>query len=119
MLLIATSLSLLAIVAGMFLLAQTKKENLGNLFKYVSYFVVITGFLSLICIGTRCVMRCSYGGAGNCGMMQYGGDMKCKEMMMDDQCHKGMKMKCCSAKGDKHEDEEMEEEEDSTTVKIK
>ena len=40
-------MSLLVIIAGMFLLAKTQKENLSNLFKYVSYFVILTGFLML------------------------------------------------------------------------
>ncbi len=51
MLLIAFALTLIAIVAGMKLLAQTKKDNLGNLFKYVSWFVIIAGFLSILFIG--------------------------------------------------------------------
>ena len=44
------SLALLAIVAGMYLLAKTKKEELGKLFKWVSYIVVICGFLCLACL---------------------------------------------------------------------
>lgn len=40
-------MSLLVIIAGMFLLAKTQKENLSNLFKYVSYFVILSGFLML------------------------------------------------------------------------
>ncbi|CAN5572824.1 hypothetical protein BH10BAC1_BH10BAC1_12960 [soil metagenome] len=47
MILIAASMSLLVIIAGMFLLAKTQKENLSNLFKYVSYFVILSGFLML------------------------------------------------------------------------
>lgn len=75
MLLIACALSLLAIAAGMMLLAQTKKENLGNLFKYVSWFIVIMGFLCIVCIGCRSAMRCCMR-AQNCRNM--------KVMMMRD-----------------------------------
>ncbi|MGP8217542.1 MAG: hypothetical protein ACLQQ4_18380 [Bacteroidia bacterium] len=57
MLLIAFTIGLLVIVAGMKLLAQTQKENLGILYKYVSWFVVIMGFLSLICVGMHCIVN--------------------------------------------------------------
>lgn len=57
MLLIALGLALLAIVGGMFLLARTQKENLGILFRYVSYFVIIMGFLSILGIGVKGIMR--------------------------------------------------------------
>jgi hypothetical protein len=46
MILIASSFSLLVIVAGMFLLAKTQKDNLSSFFKYVSYFVILVGFLN-------------------------------------------------------------------------
>jgi hypothetical protein len=47
MIILASSLSLLAIVAGMFLYAKTLKENLNQLFKIVSYFIIIVGFINL------------------------------------------------------------------------
>ena len=115
MLLIATSLSLIAIVAGMFLLAQTKKDNLGNLFKYVSYFVVVVGFLCLVCISTRCMMRGCYGGGGmrgDCMRPCPPEQMRCNEM--NEECHKRMKMNCCIDKQGKHHEEEMEEEESTS-----
>ena len=46
MILIAASFSLLVIVAGMFLLAKTQKDNLSNFFRYVAWFVIIVGFLN-------------------------------------------------------------------------
>lgn len=63
MILIASSFSLLVIVAGMFLLAKTQKDGLSNMFKYVSYFVILCGFFSLFAGGTmfiikRCMMHC-------------------------------------------------------------
>lgn len=47
MILVASSLSLLAIVAGMFLYAKTIKEELNRFFKIVSLFIIIVGFLNL------------------------------------------------------------------------
>jgi|SRR6185312_824389 len=84
MLIIALPLALIAIVFGMKLLAQTKKDNLGNLFKYVSWFVIVMGFLVTLCIGCRAVMRhCCHGGEHE--MM-----MKKRCMMMDDDnCYMG------------------------------
>jgi hypothetical protein len=78
MLQIAFALTLLAIVAGMMLLAYSKKENLGNLYKYVSWFVIVTGFLSILCIGARCGMRC-------CQMGKQRMMAKERMMMMNDE----------------------------------
>ncbi len=79
MLLIATALSLLAIVAGMNLLARTKIENLGKLFKFISWFVILIGFLCLLFIGIRSVMH--FGGkGGHHGMMKYGRCMNVNQM---------------------------------------
>jgi hypothetical protein len=58
MLLCALSLALLALVAGMMLLNQTKKENLNNFYKFVSWFVIVIAFLSILCVGARSAMRC-------------------------------------------------------------
>ena len=103
MLLIACSLALLVIVAGMKLLAQTQKETLSNLYKYVSWFTVIMGFLILICIGCRMVIHGFHHGdrmmEGRGHMMEEGyftsppmmGSQRGDCMMMQD-CHR--KMEC-------------------------
>lgn len=57
MLLIASSLTLLAIYAGVKLLIQTQKENLGALYKCVSWFIIIMGFLTLTCIMCQSVIH--------------------------------------------------------------
>jgi hypothetical protein len=57
MIFITSSFSLLVIVSGMFLLAKTQKDNLSNFFKYVSYFVIIVGFLNLFFGGVHMLMR--------------------------------------------------------------
>lgn len=107
MIIIACSLSLLAIVSGMFLLAKTQKDNLSNMFKYVAYFVIIAGFFHVVVGGALFTMRTIY----NCGAEHFkmentcegmhGKHMKnkkCKRMSMscdkmgDENCEKGMMM---------------------------
>ena len=61
MMLVSVSLALLAVTAGMFLLAKTRKEGLSIFFKAISYFIIIAGFL-VICLGliggfTRMIMQ--------------------------------------------------------------
>ena len=91
MCIIAFPLILIAIVLGMKLLAQTQKENLGNMYKYIAMFVVAMGFLGLLCMGACCIMRhcCHRGERGEmrerCMMMHedgcYEGHMGCGHMM--------------------------------------
>jgi hypothetical protein len=57
MLLIASSVTLLAIFAGVKLLIQTQKENLSTLYKCVSWFIIIMGFLILTCVMCQSVIR--------------------------------------------------------------
>lgn len=81
---IGLSLALLAIVAGMFLLAKTRAEALGKFFKFVSYTVIVAGFLCLIC----CIMHC-------CCMMGCSSGSSC---MQQEQCmsHAGQGNAHCS-----------------------
>lgn len=127
--LIGLSLTLIAIVAGMLLLAKTQKDNLGNIYKAISYFVIITsflGFLAGVCCGLCQVAHCGRGGMEKCQMMNGGcmggGENSCM-MGMRGRCSKmgmgcgmkGMKKKCkkmCSKSemmGWDKEDEEMED----------
>lgn len=122
MFIVAVPLTLLVITGGMFLLAKTQKENLGNLFKYVSYFIIIAGFLALACTVARGVKRKIMGRQHmercmpmqmNC--MQGGMGMGCcnQMMMSGGGCnHHGILGGGCGSmrKGCKHE---MEEEEDA------
>jgi len=99
MLLIATGVALLVIFAGMKLLAQTKKDALGNMFKYVSWFITIMGFLMLLCVGAHCIMRHCHRG-GHCMMMKTemrSGGCGSGEMGGMNSCHRGMMMggSCC------------------------
>jgi hypothetical protein len=134
MLLIASPLALLVIYAGMKLLAQTKKEALGNLHKYVSWFLVIMGFLLLFGISCACIVRCCHQGERmmeqKCKMMeernfnggcQMGGQMPCMMMyghgrMMEGCCggmmnrrHHGGEMEgCCNEREECGENMECE-----------
>ncbi len=116
------SASLIALVAGMFLLIKVRKENLGGMYKYISYFVIVFALLSFLCVFSQGVFRISCkrgsgGGHGKCMMMHRGGcsgeDRGCchrgghvgmgEEGM---QCpHAGMKECHMKEAGEKHEHE--------------
>ncbi len=57
MLLVAASLSLLVIYSGLKLYAKSNTQNLGNLFKYFSYFIVLMGFVILFCVGAKGIIH--------------------------------------------------------------
>lgn len=60
---VSVAFTLIALIAGMYLLAKSKAENLGKFFTLVSYFIVIVAFLSLLCQMGRgtMMMACSTG----------------------------------------------------------
>lgn len=66
LILIAISVSLLVIVAGMLLLAKTRKEQLGKLFSAVSYTIVIAGLIILISAFCGGICRMLYSCKGSC-----------------------------------------------------
>ncbi len=106
MILVASSLSLLAIGTGMFLYAKTLKEGLNRFFKFGSLFIIIVGFLNLfagcaffIAKGIYKVStyhhnmeKGSYGHHGN-KMKKYS-HMKSERMHNDNYEHR-MKSTCC------------------------
>ena len=57
MLLVAASLSLLVIYSGLKLYAKSITQNLGNPFKYFSYFIVLMGFVILFCVGAKGIIH--------------------------------------------------------------
>ena len=110
---ISCSLSLLVIAAGMFLLAKTTKEELGKTFRWISYFIILGGFLTMAsclcscfcrmacgmsCGGHEMQMHSRMGGGmncmpGNCGGMN---EAECNQMMRDGRCsHMGGDMSGC------------------------
>lgn len=83
---LSISVTLLSIVAAMYLLHKTQKENLGGLFKWVSYIVLAVAVATLLCQLTCGIMmmRC-HGQEGSCrprGMGQH-------HMMMRGHCGPG------------------------------
>ena len=83
------ALALLSILAGTLLLAKVKKEALGKLFTYFSWFFLVVGFvLFLGCIaGGICKMAHHCGGPGQ--------SCPAHGMMMKDGCHDKAGEKCC------------------------
>jgi hypothetical protein len=74
MLLIAASLALLVMYAGVKLLIQIQKEIPGNLFRFAAWFFIIAGFLVLALTGACCIAMCC----------KYGSHMMYNKMMKDD-----------------------------------
>lgn len=96
---ISFALALIAIVFGAKLLAQSQKENLGGLYKYLAWFVIVMGLLMILCDAARGVMgmchrghekminkECMMMGGGDDGCMMGGGNCmmggNCNMMMM-------------------------------------
>lgn len=93
MILISFSIALIAIVFGAKLLAQAQKDNLGVLYKYLAWFIIVMGFLVLLCDGARGFLGMCHRGEGRMMNKEYmmrgddgmmGGD--CQMMM---HCHRG------------------------------
>jgi hypothetical protein len=108
-LLIAGSLALLVVYAGVKLHIQTKKETLGNPYRCAAWFFIVSGFLILACSGACCIAKCCKYGMGMMHkekMMGYGGDgdmkqhdhfkkkMNCHYHEEEGQCE----AECCSRK---------------------
>ena len=67
---ISVSIALLVVVAGLHLLAKTKKEELGGLFTFSSYAVITFGILMVAYAFVGCIISCHSGGKG-CGKSGY------------------------------------------------
>ncbi len=87
MILTSFAVALIAIVFGAQLLAQSQKENLNALYKYLAWFVIAMGFCVLLCDGVHGLLRMCH--RGQDGMMRremmidkrMGGPMGCQMMM--------------------------------------
>jgi hypothetical protein len=107
MILLSLSFSLLALVAGMYLLDKTRKESLGKFFGFISWLVICVSLLAMIC-------ALAQGAFYTHGRHQMGGGMEmcrpgmsgCGDMMEDEHCGGMMKDKCCEWE----EEETMEKE---------
>jgi hypothetical protein len=81
-------IALLSILAGVLLLAKTRKEQLGKFFTYISWFFVVVGFVLFIGFITGAVCKMS-----NCCPP----GKPVRHQMMMKGCPQGMeKGKCCS-----------------------
>jgi hypothetical protein len=124
MLYISITFTLFALMAGMLLLAKTRKDGLGKFFAWISYLVIVVALLMLICQGARGVRRmmCRTGMCppseqcmpgmmnGNCGhsgcmMMHHGCMDGYSGCMMHHSCMDGSskcmeEMKECKMTGD-------------------
>jgi hypothetical protein len=74
MILISFSIALIAIVFGAKLLAQSQKDNLGALYKYLSWFIIAMGFCVLMCDGARGLLKIAHRGEMRREMMMNRGD---------------------------------------------
>ncbi len=94
--------ALLVIIAGMFLLAKTKKEDLGRFFKFISYTVVISGFVIILIVVQLSILRMAGQSRNNFMYFgwHYGND---KEMPFPPPCnHKMMMMNDDMMEGNHH-----------------
>jgi len=137
---VSISVALLVVVAGMFLLAKTKKEELGNMFSFVSYSVITIGMIVLLCafVCGICEMTCSgcYGSKKGCysGKLYSGcsGATSCASYRQgcsksgcsaSSKCSKATscsKKKCCKGNRDckKGKESKGDDEKESVDVKI-
>ena len=102
--LISISLALLVIVAGMLLLAKTKKDDLGGIYKFASYAVITIGILMASFSFVSCIVKCQGGGCSSgakagCYSSYHGDQGKCASWGKS--CAKSSYTKksgCCSSK---------------------
>ena len=137
MLILKVLVGLITLVFGMQLLAQTKKDNLGNLYLYVSWAVITIAILGMLggTASSLCRMHCGMmnqsmeqrenrveGGGwhhgygrmgehrdmmGGCGMMGKGCCNRCCDEMMEHGCC-GMKGSCGDdVRGGRCDDDDM------------
>ncbi len=78
MLIISFLLALIVIVLGMMLLAQSKRDNLHGVYKYVAWIIIVLGGLVALCHGGMMMMNHCHRGGMN------------KECMMMNRCDDGM-----------------------------
>ncbi len=128
MIISSMSLSILVLLAGLFLLAYAKKEGLGKMTKFASYVAIVFGTVVFVG-GLICSLSCGGCGGGHCEKKvmihkeMRGGHCDSEEMEMEChgsmggghcekremECHKGMEgghcekgeMKDCCKEGDK------------------
>ena len=98
---VSLALTVLALIAGMYLLAKTRTEGLGKLFRFVSYFVIVIAGISLVCqvACAVCMFACHVGickpsehcmpGMMHGGMMMHGDGMHSRCGEQGEGCERG------------------------------
>jgi len=98
MLYLGICITLLVLIAAMHLLAKAKKENLGSLFTWITYGIIIVATLILLCQVARGFKRmCSPKEKGMHEMMM--GGMMGHQMMMRGMCNEEMEGCCDEMRG--------------------
>ena len=102
---VSISMAVIVIIAGMFLLAKTRSENLGKLFNFASYSSILIGFALLI--GSIscgiCNMMCNSCGnqSSKCSQRvdaKCGATKSCAKWQDNNGCKKGQGKNRCSKK---------------------
>ena len=99
MLLSSICLALIALAAGMFLLAKAVKDGLSLFFKIVAWFIIVASFLSLGCIALHtavkiCTWHAYHDGSMKTGHRGMDGDCCRHGMRGDGCCRDGMSGDC-------------------------
>jgi hypothetical protein len=104
--LISIAALLLSLTAGTFLLAKTKKEDLGVFYKVVAWFVIAFSILLIFCSAVRCIAgrECKMENGCNQGEMMFMGH---SGMMRGGEDNEN-----CFSKNRHHREEGEDEEED-------
>jgi hypothetical protein len=79
---ISIALTLLALIAGVWFLSKTQKENLSMFYKIAAWIVIIGAVLNILCCGMRCMRHCGGEGrhewrGGHGGGCERGGEERC------------------------------------------
>ena len=82
MLYLSICITLLVIIAAMHLLAKAKKENLGSLFTWITYGIIIVASLILLCEVARGAMKMRHHEENGMHEMMMGEGMMRHHMMM-------------------------------------
>lgn len=103
-LLVALALALLVIHSGVKLLIQAKKEAMTPLYRYVSWFIILGGFLIIACAGAFCIAKCCRYGShmmtkNHAHHCTRGGDMDGDEWRMHKKWMKHGMMNNCQMHG--------------------
>jgi len=84
------AISLLAILAGILLLAKFRKEAAGKFFSFISWFFIVVGFVLFVGFIGGAIFRLSHRGCMDRPC--------CRQEMMMDKWHHGMPGGCCPDK---------------------